>query len=71
MSLTLTLAGEALAQPVGSRATRIATASDAFQGRLRDAARRYEELEYEQALLALADAKVLARTEDERADALI
>ncbi|MFY2560572.1 tetratricopeptide repeat protein [Corallococcus terminator] len=72
MSLTLVLVGgEATAQPVGARATRIATASDAFQGRLRDAARLYEELEYEQALLALADAKVLARTEDERADALI
>ncbi|MCP3163752.1 tetratricopeptide repeat protein [Myxococcus qinghaiensis] len=71
MSLTLALAGEATAQPVVSRAMLIAAAPDAFQGRMRDAARLYEELEYEQALLALADAKVLAKTEDERADALI
>ncbi|NTX36339.1 tetratricopeptide repeat protein [Myxococcus sp. CA033] len=71
MSLTLALAGAASAQPVVSRATRIETAPDAFRERLRDAARLYEELEYEQALLALADAKALARTEDERADALL
>ncbi|AKF80852.1 hypothetical protein MFUL124B02_16115 [Myxococcus fulvus 124B02] len=42
-----------------------------FQERMERAARLYDDLEYEQALASLADAKALAKTDDERADALI
>ncbi|GEN08704.1 hypothetical protein SAMN05443572_108254 [Myxococcus fulvus] len=72
MGLACALAGGAQAQPVTApAATTRVDATRPFQERMQWAARLYDELEYEQALASLADAKALARTDDERADALI
>ncbi|MCP3141303.1 tetratricopeptide repeat protein [Pyxidicoccus xibeiensis] len=66
LSLTLVLPGFALAQGASSTPLKATGQDGGFRARLQAAARLYEELEYEQALKALAQAKSLAKTDNER-----
>ncbi|WP_164017366.1 tetratricopeptide repeat protein [Pyxidicoccus trucidator] len=67
LGLVLVLPGRAFAQRSAPAVLNTSAKEDALQDRLQTAARLYEELEYEQALDALAQTKTLAKTDDERA----
>ncbi|WIG96227.1 tetratricopeptide repeat protein [Myxococcus sp. SDU36] len=69
LSYTLLLPGLALGQTVTAKAAQASSRDSSFRTRLKAAAQLYEELEYEQALKTLTQAKALATTDDERADA--
>jgi tetratricopeptide (TPR) repeat protein len=64
--MVLVLPGLALAQGKTQATTKAGTPADGFQARVQKAARLYEELEYEQALDALTQARAMAKTDDER-----
>ncbi|QQR46830.1 tetratricopeptide repeat protein [Myxococcus xanthus] len=69
LSYTLLLPGLAFGQTVTAKAAQSSARDSSFRARLKAAAQLYEELEYEQALKTLTQAKALATTDDERADA--
>ncbi|GEN08706.1 hypothetical protein MFU01_37430 [Myxococcus fulvus] len=71
MSLALALAGGAQALPIREPVTTAGFVARTFDERLDRAARLYERLEYELALASLADAQTLARTDEQRANALL
>lgn len=66
LSAALVLPGLSFAQRSAPAATKAAARDNGFQTRLQKAAQLYEELEYEQALDALTEAKALAKSNDER-----
>ncbi|WP_228557827.1 tetratricopeptide repeat protein [Myxococcus sp. AB056] len=69
LSFTLLLPGLAFGQTVTAKAAQASSRDSSFRARLKAAAQLYEELEYEQALKTLTQAKALATTDDERAEA--
>ncbi|WP_426750788.1 tetratricopeptide repeat protein [Myxococcus sp. Y35] len=71
LSCTLLLPGLALGQQPAARTVTAREHGSAFRSRLNAAAQLYEELEYEQALIAIGKAKALASTGDERAEASV
>ncbi|NMO20954.1 tetratricopeptide repeat protein [Pyxidicoccus fallax] len=65
--MALLLPGPMLAQTAGAASTKVPGQEDGFRARLQTAVWLYEELEYEQSLKALTQAKPLAKTDGERA----
>lgn len=66
LSMALVMPTLTLAQQGSSTPTHLQGGNDGFRARLQAAAWLYEELEYEQALEALSQAKALAKTHEDR-----